>query len=372
LQFRLLFFQIPAALHARKICTVVRFPNASKMRRQSKLTLGKNASNRKVRCYAHARLCARCASMHQHVQTDNAVLRKLAGSGRQMSMLGRGPSTIGPRGGGGGGALLVVAAVGLFLYNLPTVVAIAAVLASNLWTLIASIAVGAPLSIPIAFLAVPLGGDFGFPAFSPAIGGIIAGAAIACLRMTFRTKEKYDPLLSSLFSVEGLSEGGWQFVWRFLADVSVGYLVMMAFGMIHVVATTDHQFTISIHEIGGAIVSGGGHGGGAGDGSGFLSELLVVLAALLFAALLLGAIWGAAIGAILGLGLCSTHVLRGMAQGATIHVLLGRGKTEKLPKNFIGYVLLGAFSGAVEGALVGVLCGLLTDWGFLLNKAGSE
>jgi hypothetical protein len=109
------------------------------------------------------------------------------------------------------------------LYNLPTVLGIAVFLASKLWTLIASIAVGAAYSFPIAFLAVPLGGDFGFPAFSPAIGGIIAGAAIAWLRMAFRTKEKYDPLLSSLFSIEGLSEGGWQFLWRFLADVAVGY-----------------------------------------------------------------------------------------------------------------------------------------------------
>jgi hypothetical protein len=290
-----------------------------------------------------------------------------------MSMIGRGTNSYGTGGGGGGaGALIIVVGFIVVVSNLPTVVAIAVFLASSLWTLIASIAAGAAYSFIVAFITVPLDGDFGFPAFSPAIGGIIAGVIIAWLRMAFRTKEKYDPLLSSMFSIEGLSEGGWQFAWRFLADVSVGYLVMMAFGMIHVVATTDHQFTLTMHDIGSTMVSspGPGPGGVGGGGSGFLSAFLVVLAALLFTAILLGAVCGAAIGAVLGLGLCSTHVLRGMAQGATIHVLLGRGKTEERPKNYIGYVFLGAFSGAVEGALVGVLCGLLTDWGFLLNKEG--
>jgi hypothetical protein len=283
-----------------------------------------------------------------------------------MSMIGRGPTTTGPiGGGGGGGALLIVVGVIVIVVNFPTVIAIVVFLASGLWTLIASIAVGAAYSVPIAFFGV-LSGDFGFPAFTPAISGIIAGAVIAWLRMAFRTKEKYDPLLSSLFSIEGLSEGGWQFLWRFLADIAVGYLVMLAFGMIHFVPTTDHQFTLSIHNIGSGLLGGGGFGGPpGGGGSGFLSEFLVVLAALLFAAIIIGALCGAAIGAGLGLGLCSTHVLRGMAQGATIHVLLGRRKGEDQPKNFIGYIFLGAFSGAVEGALVGVLCGVLTDWGYL-------
>lgn len=269
-------------------------------------------------------------------------------------------------GGGGGAGVLILIVGGLatvgILTNLPAVIAGAFLIASGLWTFIASIAVGAAWSFPIAFLGVPLG-DFGFPTFNSAISGIIAGAVIAWLRMVFRTKEKYDPLLSSMFSIEPFSEGGWQFLWRFLSDVAVGYLVMLAFGMIHVVATTDAQFTLSIHQIGGALLSGGvGGGGGLGGGGGVVSMFVVVLAALFFAAILIGAIWGAGFGSVLGVGLWS-EVMHGTAQGATVQLLLGLRRTE--PKNFIRYVFLGAFSGAVEGALVGMLCGCAVDWNYL-------
>ena len=267
------------------------------------------------------------------------------------------------------GALILVGGLILVGANFGTVVAVVVFLASGLWTIVASIAVGAAYSVPIVFLGLPTVPYIGFPAFGPAVSGIVAGMLIAWLRMVFRTKEKYDPLFSSLFSMEGLFEGGWQFVWRFLADVSVGYLVMVVFASIPVVAATDHQFTLTLHEIGNGLVGGAGGGGFGGGGDGYLSGILAALAVVIFVAVLIGALSGAAIGAILGFGLCSTHVLHGIAQGATINVLLGRargGTSEELH----GICISGVFSGAVEGALVGIVCGFLTDWGLLIGKEG--
>jgi hypothetical protein len=255
---------------------------------------------------------------------------------------------------------------GVVLFNLPTVLGIAFVLASKLWILLASIAVGSAYSFQVLLYTLSLSAaDIAFPAFNPAISGIIAGAILAWVRMVFRTKEKYDPLISTALSFEPFSEGGWQFMWRVLADLAVGYLVMFVFGMLHVVATTDAHFTLSVHEIGVALLGGGsGAGGGYGGGSDFISAFLVVLAALLFAAAIIGALWGATIGSALGLGLCSTHVIHGTAQGATVHLLLAGTKTAN-PKYFLRCVFLGALSGAVEGALVGALCGGVIDWGYL-------
>jgi hypothetical protein len=265
-------------------------------------------------------------------------------------------------GGGGGGAGIIVLAVGGFaaygiISNFPAILAGAFLVASGLWTLVASIAVGAAWSFPIVFLGIPVG-DLGFPALNSAISGIIAGALIAWLRMVFRVKERREPFLSAMFSANIFSEGGWQFFWRFLSDVAVGYLVMFAFGMIHVVVTTDADFTLTVHQIGGALV---GFGGDDGGGGGVLSIFVLVLAAIFFAAILIGAIWGAGLGSVLGMSLWA-EVVHGTAQGATVQLLLGFRRTE--PKHFIRYVLLGALSGAVEGALVGILCGCAVDWNY--------
>jgi hypothetical protein len=252
------------------------------------------------------------------------------------------------------------------LSNFPAVLAGAFLIASGLWTFVASIAVGAAYSLGILYYALtpPLIPDLGVPDFGPAISGIIAGVLIAWVRMAFRVKEKREPLLSALFSVNIFSEGGWQLFWRFLADVSVGYLVIVVFGMVGMVHNDVHTYTLTVQNVGEAFlaVGPGGAGGGFGGGGGFLSMFIFALAALFFAAILIGAIWGAGFGSVLGVGLWS-QVMHGTAQGATVQLLLGFRKSE--PKNFIRYVFLGAFSGAVEGALVGILCGCVVDWNYL-------
>ena len=96
----------------------------------------------------------------------------------------------------------------------------------------------------------------------------MAGAAIAWLRMIFRTKEKYDPLFSSIFSIEGLLEGGWQFVWRFLADLSVGYLSHDCICNVPIVATTDQHLTVTLHQMASNLVAGGAGGSGGFGGTG--------------------------------------------------------------------------------------------------------
>lgn len=273
-------------------------------------------------------------------------------------------------GGGGGGGLVIVGflVVGAAIWNFPAVLAIGVILAGKLWLLVASIAIGAAHSFQIVIaglIAVRSGVEL--PAFNPAISGIIAGAVLAWIRMVLRTREKYDPFWSAALSLEPFSEGGWEFIWRFLADIAVGYLVMLVFGTLHVVATTDHHFVLSMPEISGVLLGGGsGSGGGLGGGSGSISPFIVVLVALILAAAIIGALWGATLGSALGLGLCSTHLIRGTAQGATVHLLLAGAKTTS-PKYFVGYVLLGAVSGAVEGALVGVLCGGVIDWTYFLK-----
>lgn len=267
-----------------------------------------------------------------------------------------------PSPGGAGGALIIlgiVGAIAAFSYVLPGILFVANVV----WGFVAPVVLGMVYSLVIvSWLPSLTKFSIWFPAFWPAISGVLAGAVIAWIRMAFRSKEKYEPIMSAIFSQEPIKEGGWEFVWRFLADVAVGYLVILIFATFVLVAN-NHGAPISLRMVDEIMLGGGGSGGFGGPDT--IAFLVFMLVFLFFAAAIIAAILGGAIGGGLGFGLWTTHMIHGGAQGATVHLLLAQRRSPGPKKYLLGYILIGGASGAVEAFLVGAMCGCIIDWGYL-------
>jgi hypothetical protein len=283
--------------------------------------------------------------------------------GARMSLRTSGTNFSPGPGGGLAGVLLIAAVVGGFWalsYILPAI----PVVANAVWEFVAPVVLGTAFSLKIIYWSTLLTQfPIEFPAYWAAISGILAGAVIAWIRMAFRSKEKYEPVVSAIFSQEPLSHGGWEFVWRLLADVVAGYFIMVLFATLRFVPTIDDNSTVAIYQIGVSILGAGGSGGFGGPDT--IAFLVFVLVAILFAAAIMAAVLGGTIGSGLGLGLWTTHMIHGGAQGTTVHLLLAQRRSPGPKKHLLGYIVLGGVSGAFEAFIVGAICGCIIDFGYI-------
>jgi hypothetical protein len=267
------------------------------------------------------------------------------------------PTTTGPAGpGGGGGAGIVIvgAIIAGFAFGWGNVLVLAGWALEAVWRGILvlgfSIVLGLWKGLILSgIIAVQFLSHFsiGHPHLYAAILGVASGLVIGWLRMVWRAKEKYDPLISSVFSSEPFQKGGWEFLVLLVANIIVGYLVA---GVFSGLLPHGGFLTFTTHDIATVLmqIGGGGFGGG-----GYVSDFILVLIALIVAAMLIGATSGGALGSVIGSALWKidvSHAVFGSAQGATVHLLTGRKHGSG---KFWPYVIGGAMFGGMEGIFVG-------------------
>jgi hypothetical protein len=261
---------------------------------------------------------------------------------------------------------IVWAVVGFFI---PSVADLGGEILGFVFSSVLDVAAGAWHGIWLGANAVSILSTFdvAFPLAWSTVAGVCAGLVVAWTYVALDVREdRYGPVIKALFSAEPISKASLALLWLAVADIIAGYVVILAFGAIGLIATSGGGASPHLHEA-AALIMGGGSGGGFGGSGDFLfSTFLLVLLALIMVGVVVGAVAGALIGSLSGTGfwLFNVHyAVHGATEGATLRLLLGRKKAIEAGgiKGFVAHVVSGALNGLGEGMAVGALAGLIVE-----------